>query len=188
MVARRFGPALPLTVKSPARLAPSASSAEVAHKNRVGGRQYNAWGRVSGDACIFARRFFGAGAGLAWHCAEAEQPAASGSAHRGVKRVAHAALPPKIAASATVGVSPVEPAKSEPTSAAASEILPTDRLKIQSALLWSGDYTGSVGGDDPMLAAIRNYQKRARARVTGVRAPIFWPPPNLMKTSSAGPL
>jgi hypothetical protein len=101
-----------------------------------------------------------------------EQPAAKPStAHSSVKKVAHASAPPKIAAPTTVSANPVEPTRSEPTSAAASEISPADRLKIQSALLWSGDYTGSVGGDDPMLAAIRNYQKRARARVTGVLTP-----------------
>ena len=98
-----------------------------------------------------------------------EQPAAKpGTTHHSAKKVAHAALPPKISVPTTIGASSAEPVKSETTSAAASEISPADRLKIQSALLWSGDYTGSVGGDDPMLAAIRNYQKRARARVTGV--------------------
>lgn len=104
--------------------------------------------------------------------AKPEQPAARpGTTLHSAKKIAHAALPPKIAAPATLGARPADPAKSEPTSAATSEISPADRLKIQSALLWSGDYTGSVGGDDPMLAAIRNYQKRARARVTGVLTP-----------------
>jgi S1-C subfamily serine protease len=101
-----------------------------------------------------------------------EQPAKPAAAHHAVKKVAHAALPPKIAAPATVGASSAEPVKSESASAAASAISPADRLKIQSALMWSGDYTGSVGGDDPMLAAIRNYQKRARSRVTGVLTPV----------------
>jgi Trypsin-like peptidase domain len=103
--------------------------------------------------------------------AKPEQPATKPSTtHHSAKKVAHTAAP-KIAAVATVGTSSAEAAKSEPASAAASEIPPADRLKIQSALLWSGDYTGSVGGDDPMLAAIRNYQKRAKARVTGVLTP-----------------
>ena len=43
-----------------------------------------------------------------------------------------------------------------------------ERLKIQSALLWAGDYTGSISGDDPLTSAIKNYQKRARAKITGV--------------------
>ena len=56
----------------------------------------------------------------------------------------------KIDAPATVTAKPValhsEPTKSEPSPAQASEIPPAERLKIQSALLWAGDYTGSVGG------------------------------------------
>ncbi|HXX06686.1 MAG TPA: serine protease [Pseudolabrys sp.] len=100
-----------------------------------------------------------------------EQSAAKpGTTNHSAKKAAHVTAPPKISAPATVGVSPAEFAKSEPASAA-SEISPADRLKIQSALLWSGDYTGSVSGDDPMLAAIRNYQKRVRGRVTGVLTP-----------------
>jgi hypothetical protein len=47
-----------------------------------------------------------------------------------------------------------------------------ERLKIQSALLWSGDYTGSINGDDPLISAIKNYQKRARSRITGVLSPV----------------
>src|SRR6476660_9295342 len=44
----------------------------------------------------------------------------------------------------------------------------SERLKIQSALLWSGDYTGSIGGEDPFLSAVRNFQKRAKAKITGI--------------------
>ncbi len=46
-------------------------------------------------------------------------------------------------------------------------IPPAERLKIQAALLWSGDYTVATNGDDPMLAAIKNFQKRKKASVTG---------------------
>jgi hypothetical protein len=46
-----------------------------------------------------------------------------------------------------------------------------ERLKIQSALLWSGDYTGAVAGEDPMLTAIKNYQKRIKAKITGMLTP-----------------
>ncbi len=42
-----------------------------------------------------------------------------------------------------------------------------ERLKLQAALLWSGDYSGAVNGDDPMLAAVKNFQKRIKAKVTG---------------------
>ncbi|HWE79748.1 MAG TPA: trypsin-like peptidase domain-containing protein [Pseudolabrys sp.] len=43
-----------------------------------------------------------------------------------------------------------------------------ERLKIQASLLWAGDYTGASGSDDPMLIAIKNFQKRVKAKVTGV--------------------
>ncbi len=46
-----------------------------------------------------------------------------------------------------------------------------ERLKIQAALLWSGDYNGAAGGDDPMLTAIKNFQKHNKAKVTGVLTP-----------------
>src|SRR5215510_13004528 len=60
------------------------------------------------------------------------------------------------------------PVKSEPALGESAEISPGDRLKIQSALLWSGDYTGSIGGEDPFRSAVKNFQKRAKSRVTGV--------------------
>ncbi|MFN3658268.1 MAG: trypsin-like peptidase domain-containing protein [Pseudolabrys sp.] len=43
-----------------------------------------------------------------------------------------------------------------------------ERLKIQAALLWSGDFTGAANGEDPMLTAIKKFQKRIKAKVTGV--------------------
>jgi hypothetical protein len=66
-------------------------------------------------------------------------------------------------------------AKPEPAKATAGKAAPDpftgmpagERLAVQSALLWSGDYTGSIGGDDPMLTAIKNFQKRTKAKVTG---------------------
>jgi hypothetical protein len=106
-----------------------------------------------------------------------EQPAAkSKTTHVGAKRVARKpAPPPKIAAPATVAAKPVaptaEPTKAELAPPTSSEISAGDRLKIQSALLWSGDYTGSVGGNDPLLSAIKNFQKRSRSRITGVLTP-----------------
>jgi len=62
-------------------------------------------------------------------------------------------------------------AKAEPAPDVFAGIPPDERLKIQAALLWSGDYTGAAGGDDPMLAAIRNYQKRSKAKITGALTP-----------------
>jgi S1-C subfamily serine protease len=82
---------------------------------------------------------------------------------------------PKIDAPATVAAKTAtlnpESAKSEPSRAEISEISDPERLKIQSALLWSGDYTGSIGGEDPFLSAIRNFQKRVKSKVTGVLSP-----------------
>ena len=46
-----------------------------------------------------------------------------------------------------------------------------ERRKIQAALLWSGDFTGAAAGDDPMLAAVKNYQKRNKGKITGVLTP-----------------
>ncbi|HVV62895.1 MAG TPA: serine protease [Pseudolabrys sp.] len=43
-----------------------------------------------------------------------------------------------------------------------------ERLKLQASLLWAGDYTGATGSEDPMLTAIKNFQKRIKAKVTGV--------------------
>ncbi len=43
-----------------------------------------------------------------------------------------------------------------------------DRLKIEQELFWSGDYAGATGGDDPMEAAIRKFQKRNKSKITGV--------------------
>ena len=61
--------------------------------------------------------------------------------------------------------------KSEPSSDVFAGIPQGERQKIQAALLWSGDYTGASGGDDPMLTAIKNFQKRHKAKVTGVLTP-----------------
>ena len=82
---------------------------------------------------------------------------------------------PNIAAPATVAPKSAaldpQPAKAEPAQDAVVGISAGDRQKIQSALSWSGDYTGSLGGDDPFLTAIKNYQKRAKTKITGVLTP-----------------
>jgi hypothetical protein len=62
-------------------------------------------------------------------------------------------------------------AKSEPVADVFAGIPAGERLKIQSALLWSGDYTGSIGNEDPMLSAIKNFQRRAKSKITGVLTP-----------------
>ena len=58
-------------------------------------------------------------------------------------------------------------AKSDPQSDIFAGIPADERLTIQSALLWSGDYNGG-GRRDPMATAIKNFQKRSKAKVTGV--------------------
>ncbi len=80
---------------------------------------------------------------------------------------------PKIAAPETVAAKTAA-LSAEPAGSAAelsAGISESARLKIQAALLWSGDYTGSTGGEDPFLSAIKNFQKRAKSKVTGVLSP-----------------
>ena len=59
-------------------------------------------------------------------------------------------------------------AKAAPDTDVLSEMAPNERQKIQAALLWAGDYAGSSGGEDAMLGAIKNFQKRHKAKITGV--------------------
>jgi hypothetical protein len=72
----------------------------------------------------------------------------------------------------TAAVTPAAPkpeaAKAAPSSDALAGIPPAERQKIQAALSWSGDFAASTGGDEPMLAAIKNFQKRHKAKITGV--------------------
>ena len=100
------------------------------------------------------------------------QPAATRIAPKA--RVARRATPiapaPKIAAPATVAAKTAA-VSAEPAADRSAGISDSERLKIQAALLWSGDYTGSIGGEDPFLSAIKNFQKRAKSKVTGVLSP-----------------
>jgi hypothetical protein len=75
--------------------------------------------------------------------------------------------PPK-AKAAMAEPAKTAPAKSEPALAELAGIAPADRLKIQSALYWSGDYGDAAKSDDAMEAAIRSFQKRSKAKITGV--------------------
>ncbi|HEY1474773.1 MAG TPA: peptidoglycan-binding protein [Pseudolabrys sp.] len=90
------------------------------------------------------------------------------------KRAAAQAAAAKAAAAKKVAAKPAAPkladAKVEPAPAVSPVIPQGERQSIQAALLWAGDYSG-VTGDDPMLAAIRNFQKRHKAKVTGVLTP-----------------
>ena len=73
-------------------------------------------------------------------------------------------------AAAKIVAKPAE-TKTVPADDVFAGIPPAERRKIQAALLWAGDYTGAAGGDDPMLTAIKNFQKRHKAKVTGVLTP-----------------
>jgi hypothetical protein len=81
----------------------------------------------------------------------------------------------KAATAQPADIKPVTPktaaAKTAPASDAFAGIPPGERQKIQAALLWSGDFTGAAAGDDPMLAAIKNFQKRNKGKITGVLTP-----------------
>ena len=65
-------------------------------------------------------------------------------------------------------VATAEPAKAEPSPIAWTNIPAAERTKVQAALLWAGDFNGVAKGEDPLLAAIKNYQKRIKSKVTGV--------------------
>lgn len=56
----------------------------------------------------------------------------------------------------------------EPASDVFAGIPRDERLKLQAALLWSGDYPGAADSDDPMRTAVKNFQKRKKYKVTGV--------------------
>lgn len=103
-----------------------------------------------------------------------DTPAAKPTVKPTTKRVAKAtAIKPAV----TAAIKPALPsrtksdaakstAKAEPSRDLFVGIPRGERLKLQAALLWSGDYTGAVNGD-PMLTAIKNFQKRIKAKVTG---------------------
>ena len=99
---------------------------------------------------------------------EAAKPAAPNPAAPKAATVKPAA--PKPATDKAVAVKPAEAKTSaaEPSPDGLSAVPPGERQKIQAALLWSGDY---IGGDDPMATAIKNFQKRHNAKVTGVLTP-----------------
>jgi hypothetical protein len=92
-------------------------------------------------------------------------------------KLAHRRAPPKIAApriAAPVTVAAkttalkADSVGTESAAETSAGLSDSERLKIQSALLWSGDYTGSIGGEDPFLSAVRNFQKRAKAKIKGI--------------------
>lgn len=98
-----------------------------------------------------------------------KQAAAAAKKHRAVR---------KPVAKQTAKATPVKPAhaKTEPAktdSAPASSgelagIPPAERRKIQAALYWAGDFANEAAGGGAMEAAIRNFQKRNKSKITGM--------------------
>ena len=80
--------------------------------------------------------------------------------------------PAKVAPAKIASTTPAAPkaatAKPAPDAGVLADIPAGDQLKIEQELFWSGDYTGASGGDDPMEGAIRKFQKRNKAKITGV--------------------
>ncbi len=72
--------------------------------------------------------------------------------------------------SASIQMPPAKPAapKSEPEPESLAGIPPAQRLKVRSALLWAGDYPATASEGDPLQTAIKNFQKRHKAKITGV--------------------
>src|SRR6185312_9003900 len=60
-----------------------------------------------------------------------------------------------------------EPAKTDPPAVPVAALPAAERLKIQAALAWAGDLSAPANGEDPLTAAIKSFQKRSTAPVTG---------------------
>ncbi len=73
----------------------------------------------------------------------------------------HVPVPP--AAPSDAKLAAPEPGPGDPAGIPAEQ-----RLKIQSALLWAGDFPDSRSDQDPLVAAVRNFQKRNKDKVTGI--------------------
>jgi hypothetical protein len=88
-----------------------------------------------------------------------------------VAKPAAPAAKPETAKVAPAKAAPVktEPAKAEAVPPAElAAIPPAERQKIQAALYWAGDYATEAAGGGAMEAAIRNFQKRNKSKITGV--------------------
>ena len=92
-----------------------------------------------------------------------------------------AAAKPETAKATPAKAGPIktEPAKAEAAPPAAAPapsaelagIPPAERQKIQAALYWAGDYATEAAGGGALDAAIRNFQKRNKSKITGVLTP-----------------
>jgi Trypsin-like peptidase domain len=117
----------------------------------------------------------GGGPALAQSASSNPNPAAAAPTVKKHRAVRKTATPPAPAAAAkpvpkteTAKKEAAKPAPAKAETAEVSNIPPAERLKIQSALYWSGDYSAAAKADDAMGAAIRNFQRRSKARITGV--------------------
>jgi Trypsin-like peptidase domain len=72
---------------------------------------------------------------------------------------------PQTKKAAAVSSANVVPPGSSPALAGISA---ADRLKIQQELFWSGDFGSAEHGDDAVAEAVKKFQKRNRAKITGV--------------------
>src|SRR5450755_4967666 len=87
------------------------------------------------------------------------------------KAVAPSPVAPKPALAAKPAAPKAVAVKAEPAPGLFAGIPLGERQKIQAALLWAGDYTGEPSGGDPMQAAIKNFQKRHKTKITGELTP-----------------
>ena len=58
-----------------------------------------------------------------------------------------------------------------PPTATVAGIPPDERRKIQAALIWAGDFAGTAKDENPLVAAVKHFQKRHKAKVTGELTP-----------------
>jgi hypothetical protein len=86
------------------------------------------------------------------------------------KKAEDAKAEPKQSEPTKIASLPAEakPETTKPDTDVLAGISASDRLKIEQELFWSGDYSGATGGDSPMDAAIRKFQKRNKSKITGV--------------------
>ncbi|HET9718055.1 MAG TPA: serine protease [Pseudolabrys sp.] len=75
---------------------------------------------------------------------------------------------PQVSAPKTAPAAGSEDASEPANQSREAGLSPGERLRVRSALLWSGDYTGSIGDGDPLSNAIKNFQKRQKSNVTGI--------------------
>jgi trypsin-like peptidase len=73
------------------------------------------------------------------------------------------------AAAKTEATKPEPPQK--PEQGIVAGIPPAERLRIQAALLWAGDYPSEANGNDPLQTAISNFRKRHKSKVAGPLTP-----------------